>query len=384
MLIQNALSYNNKNEKFFRGDIRIENGVFAEIGENLTGEEVLNADGKMIVPGFIDIHTHGAAGYDFMSAKAEDYAEIEKYYLSHGVTAIFPTSASARGEDILGMIAEAGKAIKSSISKIVSGVHIEGPFINPAKAGAHDKKFIRGIDMDEIARITDAICGMGHGLKMRMTIAPDLDRASEAIQYLRGKGFTSSIGHTEADGETVKAAIEHGAVCCTHLFNAMPSIHHRAVGTPVHLLLEDIYVEIIADGVHLAPDIIKLVCRAKDYSKIILVSDSMEAAGLSDGLYGLGSSAVEVRDGKATVAGTDTIAGSTTNLYAEFLNFMKFTGIIPEKALCTVTKNPALAAGIYDKKGSVSVGKDADFIIADKNFGIKAVYVRGEEMYRNK
>lgn len=375
MIIKNALAYNSEDEKFFCGDIRIENGVFAEIGENLIDGEILDADGRYIFPGFIDIHTHGAVGYDFMNAKAGDYSEIEKYYLANGVTAIFPTSASARGEDILEMIAEAGKVSNSRIN--IPGVHIEGPFINPSKAGAHDKKLIRAIDMEEISGIADAVSS--NGLKMRMTVAPDLDRALEAIQYLNSRGFTSSIGHTEADGATVRAAMECGAVTCTHLFNAMPSIHHRTVGTPVHLLLEDIYVEIIADGIHLAPEIINLVCRVKDHRKIILVSDSMEAAGLSDGLYGLGISAVEVRNGKATVAGTDTIAGSTTNLHAEFLNLMKFTGMSPERALCTVTKNPALAAGIYDSKGSVSAGKDADFIVAGKDFGIEAVYVSGEK-----
>jgi N-acetylglucosamine-6-phosphate deacetylase len=185
------------------------------------------------------------------------------------------------------------------------------------------------------------------------------------------------MGHTEASLEIINKAIEYGANSFTHLFNAMTGIHHRDAGVAGNAINSRVYTELICDGIHVCPEVINLAARAKGLDKIIIVSDSLQAAGLPDGEYNLGHSPVTVINGKIVLKGTDTIAGSTANLWLELNNFIKFTGTSLENALPLVTKNPAECAGLYDKKGEIAAGKDADFIILE-NGKIKEVYVNGE------
>ena len=210
------------------------------------------------------------------------------------------------------------------------------------------------------------------------------DRTKNAIETAIKKGATVSLGHTEASGEVIKKVIELGANSFTHLFNAMSPIHHRNAGVAGNALVGNTYVEIICDGIHLCPEIVNLVYKAKGCEKIILVSDSMAASGLDEGEYNLGAArGVTVENGRAFIKnpdGSETIAGSTTNLYKELSNFMSFTHNSLEESLPTVTKNPAECVGIYAQKGSVETGKDADFIVLDKNNAIKEVYINGEKI----
>ncbi|MCL1857890.1 MAG: N-acetylglucosamine-6-phosphate deacetylase [Oscillospiraceae bacterium] len=378
MRIKNAEIYNSFRKCFIRADLEVENGKFAEILYTGSG------DGKSetrIVPGFIDIHTHGAAGVDMISSDCDKLIEMSGYYAKNGVTTVFPSTSSAKHEVIMKMIEQVKKAKnKSKIN--FEGIHLEGPYINKNKAGAHNLKLIKNPDLSELDDIISAVIDCG--LKLHITIAPELDGAYEFIETAIKKGATVSMGHTEASGEVIKKAVELGANSFTHLFNAMSPIHHRNAGVAGNALVGKTYVEVICDGIHLCPEVVNLVYKAKGCEKIILVSDSMAAAGLAEGEYNLGATrGVIVENGKAYIKnpdGTETIAGSTTNLYKELINFMKFTGKSLKDALLTITKNPAECVGIYNKKGSIETGKDADFIVLDKNNAIKEVYVNGEKI----
>ena len=376
MRIRNAEIYNSHRKCFIRADLEIENGKFAEI--LYTGK----ADGEVenrIIPGFIDIHSHGAVGVDMFTADCDQLVEMCAFYAKNGITTLFPTTMSEKHDKIMRMIEEVKKA-RDKVKINFEGIHIEGPYINKNKKGAHNPDLIKNPNMSELEEIMAAI--LDCGLKMHMTVAPELDGAFEFMEAAIKKGATISMGHTEASGEILKKAVELGARSYTHLFNGMAPMHHRDAGVAGNALIGSAYVEIICDGIHLCPEFVSLTEKAKGSDKIILVSDSMAAAGLPEGKYNLGTEkGVIVENGKAYIRrpdGTETIAGSTTNLYTELRNFMNFTGRSIQSSLLTVTKNPAECVGIFDRKGSIETGKDADFIILDTKNKIKEVYVNGE------
>lgn len=375
MHITNAKIYNSYKKSFIRADIVVEGGKFDEI--LYTGSSRGEAE-NIVVPGFVDIHSHGAAGVDMMSSGCEELVKMSGYYAENGVTTLFLTTSSAPHGSIMKMIEETKKA-KSRAKINFAGIHLEGPYINKNRAGAHVPKFIKDPDTGELGDIIAATIDCG--LKLHITVAPELSGAFEFIAAAQKKGATISLGHTEAGGEVIKKAAALGAKSFTHLFNAMSPIHHRDPGVAGLALAGDAYAELICDGIHLCPEVVRLVQKAKGCQKIILVSDSMSAAGLPEGRYSLGETdGVFVEAGRAFLKnadGTQTIAGSTSNLYKELTNFMEFTGRSLEESLLTVTKNPAECVGIYDKKGSIETGKDADFIIMDKQGAIKEVYVNG-------
>ena len=381
MRIKNAKIYNSYKKSFIRADLSIESGKFEEI--LYAGSRSGEAE-NIVVPGFIDIHSHGAAGVDMINSDCEELVKMSEYYAKNGVTTLFLTTSSATHDTVMKMIEETKKA-KEKAKINFAGIHLEGHYINKKRAGAHIPDLIKEPNLRELDDILSAT--LDCGLKLHITIAPELCGAYEFIAAAAKKGATISLGHTEADGETIKKALELGAKSFTHLFNAMSPIHHRDAGVAGHALAGDAYVELICDGIHLSPEVVRFTQKAKGGQRIILVSDSISAAGLPEGEYTLGAAkGVHVENGKAFLKnadGTQTIAGSTTNLYKELCNFMDFTGRSLEEALPTVTKNPAECVGIYDRKGSIETGKDADFVIMDKSDTIntiKEVYVKGERI----
>lgn len=373
--------YQTEEKRFVNADIKIEDGRFAAINYIDDGKaDEIDKTGEVIIPGFIDIHSHGAAGVDMFTSECGKLAEMSEFYARNGVTTLFPTSMSENHDNIMRMIEEVKKARKNAKINF-AGIHIEGPYINTNRRGVHDPNLIRSPKLNELDEIAAAV--LDCGLKLHITVAPEIEGAGEFILAAVQKGATITMGHTEADSETLGKAIGYGANSFTHLFNAMSPIHHRDAGVAGYALVKDTYVEIICDGIHLCPDVVNLVSKAKDDDRIIIVSDSMSAAGLPEGEYNLGTSRdVIVENGRAFIRnadGTETIAGSTANLCSELNNFMIFTGRDLAASLWTVTKNPASLVGIYDRKGEIAVGKDADFIVWDRNNNkIKSVYVGGK------
>ena len=378
MIIKNARVFRTDEKAFKTCDVLIESGRFAQIGiiENAGGENIIDCGGKYMIPGLVDIHTHGAIGIDMIFADTEKFIEISGHYAKHGVTTVFPTTMSTGHENIMKMIEAVKSARKSSELKIdFAGVHIEGPYINKNKAGAHALDKIKLPDMAEFDEMLDAT--VKSGLNAHITLAPELDGAIDCIKKAKENGASITMGHTEATPQEIDEAVKNGAVSYTHLFNAMTGIHHRDAGVAGHALLGDTFVEIICDGIHVCKEVVNLAYKIKGCDKIILVSDSMSAAGRPNGEYGFEGHMTVVKDGKVTLKGTDTIAGSTSNVYFELLNFMKFTGENIANALLTVTRNPCEAVGIYNKKGSIDISKDADFVILDEDYNIESVYVGG-------
>ena len=381
MIIKNAEIYDSCKRCFVTADLIIEDGKFTEI--LYTGENNKSAEANFrIIPGLVDIHSHGAFGVDMINSNCDKLVEMSGYYAKNGVTSLFITNGSEKHEVIMRMIEEVKKA-KSKAKINFEGIHVEGPYLSKNKRGAHPESLLKNPNLAELEDIMAAV--LDCGLKLHITVAPELDGAFEFISAATKKGATISMGHTEASGEVIKEAVKLGARSFTHLFNAMSPIHHRNAGVAGYALIGDnTYVEVICDGIHVCPEVVSLIEKAKNINKIILVSDSMSAAGLAEGTYNLGSArGVIVEKGRAVIKnpdGTETIAGSTTNIYNEFKNFMKFTGRSLEDALLTVTKNPAECVGIYERKGSVEVGKDADFVVIDKDgedLKIQEVYVGG-------
>lgn len=401
MIIQNGLIFR-KEGIFEKADIRISGDVIAQIGENLSAsypdEEILDAAGKYVVPGFVDIHTHGAVGHDFCTGNLEGLEAIAAYERSCGVTSFCPTSMTLPVEQLDRCFRVAGEAMKRQedergipgvsaqqradgvneqqgadgvsmhqneqdiqiISRSrarVLGIHMEGPFLAESRKGAQKWEDLRLPDI-EMLKWLNAACG---GNIRLVTMAPELPGAMETIRELAGE-TVFSLGHTDADYDTAKAAFEAGADHVTHLFNAMPGLHHREPNV-IGAALDDekVMVELICDGHHVHPAMVRNVFRMFGADRVILVSDSMEAAGMPDGIYQLGGQAVYKKDGAARLA-DGTLAGSAANLFECFLNALRF-GVPVEDALKAVTINPAKSIGLQHKVGVIEVGAYADLLV---------------------
>ena len=335
-------------------DFGVENGRFAFVGPtDRPGEDL---QGREVIPGLIDIHSHGCVGRDAMDGPAV-LNEMSRFYLRNGVTAWYPTTMSAPADVLAAVTAQ----LPACDGAVPLGFHVEGPFIDPAHKGAQAEAPIRA------ARLADAALWHNVGL---MTVAPEFPGVTEAIS---GWPFRVCLGHTGCDYETALAAFSAGAVCVTHLFNAMPALHHRAPGLIGAAVQAGAYVQVIADGLHLHPATVLLAYRLFGPDRMILISDSMRAAGLNDGVYDLGGQAVTVRAGKATLA-DGTLAGSTATVLACVKNCIAF-GIPKADALRMATATPAAMMGL--NKGTIAPGKDADFVVMDQTFTPVAAAVGG-------
>jgi len=370
MRISNAEIYNSHRKCFIRADLNIEDGKFSEI--LYTGSGDGEAD-KRIIPGFIDIHSHGAVGVDIFTAGSDKLIEMSNFYAKNGITTLFPASISETHENIMRMIEEVKKAkTKSKIN--FEGIHIEGPYINKKKAGAHSLDMIKDPDLSELDDIMSAV--LDCGLKLHITIAPELGGAFEFIETAIKKGATISLGHTEADGETVRKAWELGANSFTHLFNAMPQIHHRDPGTVTYALVGNTYVEVICDGIHLHPAMIRAMFKLFGAQRICLISDSVACAGLEDGQYMLAGQDITVSNGKATLA-DGTIAGSSINLLTALRRAHSF-GIPLADAVTACTKTPALSVGLGNAAGAIEDKLYGDCLVLEKDLTLRHVIKGGE------
>lgn len=338
--------------------------------------KTIDAAGAYVLPGFIDLHTHGRMGIDIMEADTSEMNALALEYAKTGVTTMYPTVMTAP----LDKIYRAIDTIKSAAGGAkFAGIHVEGPYIDKEKRGCHTESFIREPHFDEISQIIERIAP----LHAHFTIAPEHDDKGEGvINKIVRSGGSVGIGHTGADAETVRRALADGAVSFTHTFNAMSEFRHREPGASGMALATPAFAEFICDGIHLAPETVEAAYNAKLRfgDKFVLITDSIPAAGLPDGDYDMNGIPFTLR-GKKACTSAGTIVGSALDIPTAILNLMRFCDIPLEKALLCATKAPAEMAGIYDKTGSLDIGKSADIVICDERLGIQKVIVSGNIVY---
>lgn len=357
MLIKNAKAYINGSFQE-QTDLRIIDGKIAEIGSGLAAEaeEVIDLQGDVLLPGFVDVHIHAFKGMDTMNGE-EAVRHMSRELKKFGVGAFLPTTMSASPEETVKALAGI-KAVMDNPETdgaIVLGAHMEAPFLQGAKAGAQLKQYF--VDPNEENWKT--YTGGYESIVRLITMAPEKEGALDFIKKLTDSGITVSIGHTSSNAETVHAAADHGASHSTHTFNAQTPLNHREPGVPGAVLVDDrIAAEFISDGIHLHPDIVRLIMRAKGQKLAVAITDAMEAAGMPDGKYQLGGQDVFVKDGAARLA-DGTLAGSTLTMVRAFQNLMKF-GATPEAAAAMTTSTPAESIG-NKEVGVIKVGSPAIF-----------------------
>jgi len=375
-------------EEIRNGVVLIEGHRVAKVGPRdqvkiPSGATVVDNQDRIVVPGFIDMHIHGAAGHDLMEATPEAVSAVATYLARHGTTSFLATTVTASLERTLHAAKGVGEIIRSSQSshgvsdKIAGaqpvGIHFEGPFLNIKKRGAHPASQIQKPSSETTARMLDTAGGTARVL----TLAPELDGALAVLEYARSRGLRIGIGHSNATCEEAERAIAAGATHAVHVYNAMRPFQHRDSGIIGAVLTDDrVSAELICDGVHVEPTAIRLLVKAKGVEKVILVSDSLSGAGMPDGNYRLGNFTVHVAGGVSrTVEGN--LAGSTLTLDAAVRNLSTFTGLSYAACLPCATFNPARILGIEKQKGVIAPGADADLAILDQNYCVTQTYVRG-------
>ena len=329
-------------------------------------EKVIDAEGLLVLPGLVDIHSHGAAGEDFSDGNPEGLKKILQYEKRCGITSYCPTSMTFPKERLRQIFASIKGAQTEEEAKVV-GINMEGPFLDPAKKGAHVEEWIAAPDAAFVRELNQDV----DGLVRLVTLAPNMDGAEEFIKEMHEE-VCISLGHTAADYDCASRAMKLGAHHVTHLYNAMQPFGHRAPGL-IGAAMDDpeCMVEMICDGYHIHPSAIRAAFRMFGPERVILISDSMRATGMKNGTYELGGQEVTVKDRKAVLK-DGTLAGSATNLYGCMCKAVEF-GIPLEQAIMAATANPARSIGIFDQVGSIRIGKQADLLLVSKNLELKRV-----------
>lgn len=372
MLLKNA-SVLDERFQFVEADVLIENGLITMVGKDLgAAEEAHELGGLLLLPGLVDIHIHGCAGFDTCDATREALAGISAQLLRQGVTAFCPTTMTISPEGIQASLRNVKDCMdRPPAGAEILGVNMEGPYIAASRKGAQKADFVRRPDWEGFQRLFE---GSGGIIKI-VDIAPECD--VEGFIEKAAKLCRVSIAHTDADYETAKSAFRRGVSHVTHLFNAMPGFNHREPGT-VGAVFDDgqVMAELICDGFHIHPAALCIAFRLLGPDRVVVVSDAMRAAGLADGSYELGGQLVEVINGQARLS-DGTIAGSTTNLLEEVRRLVSF-GIPLAQAVRAASLNPARAVGEDARLGSIAAGKCADLIILDPALELKGVIKGGE------
>lgn len=377
-LIRNANIYDSGSRSFFAGDVLAEGGRFAAVGTvpDVSADiSAVDAGGCYLVPGLVDVHTHGRAGGDFVSAGTEKLREMARSYLRSGVTSVMPTLASAPLEDLYAAADRINSVRDTTGGARFVGTHLEGRYLNPAKRGAHAPELLRMPDAGELKGLMERMC-----LPCHISAALELDTDGSFAKAATDFGATLSLGHTAATYDEACRAFRNGATAVTHLYNCMPPIHHREGGAAVAAMTEDVFCELIVDGFHISPPVVKMTYRLTAPDRLVLITDSMEATDCPDGEYSIAGMPVTVKDGKA-VTHDGAIAGSTLSLFDGVKNLMRFAGISFADALYCATAAPAKEIAVYDTLGSVEPGKLADFLLIDSHtLHIEGVYLGGNRV----
>jgi len=369
------------------GWVEVDAGTIIAVGEGVPARVTRDFGDAVIVSGFVDAHVHGGGGGSYPEATREAALTARDAHLAKGTTTTMASLVSATPEGLLEQVTALAPLVAAGVLR---GIHLEGPWIAPGRKGAHDPAALREPSSREIDTLLEA----GDGAIRMVTIAPELPGALAEIERFVAAGVVVAIGHTDADFDTTKRAIDAGATVATHLFNAMPALMHRAPG-PVLALMQDerVTLELVADGVHLHPEVVAMVERFAGAERVMFVTDAMAAAGCADGEYRLGSLDVTVAGGVARIAGTDTIAGSTATMHQLF----KERAILAPAADDSATTDPthsntrdaALLAAVrmsattparamgWSDVGDIAVGKQADLVVLSPELEVREVVHAG-------
>lgn len=369
--IKNARVYRTEQRDFIPATVVVEEGKIKSIlaPDACTCDmTVVDGTGKLLVPGLVDTHTHGRIGYDFDSATVAQMKDMRHSYAVDGTTTVFPTIASAP-------LAQIEQAIDNVKEAGYDCIHLEGRYLNCKRRGAHRADLLFPLDVNEFSALLDRM----EGLTVHISCAAELEGGEAFVKTAVSRGATVSLGHTDATYEEALEAISWGVNSFTHTFNAMRPIHHREPGPVVAALAtEGVYAEVIADGFHLNPAIVKLAYLAKRPAHLTLITDSMSATRCADGEYAIAGEKVYVVDGKA-INEEGNISGSTITLYQAVRNLMKFAGVSYAEALPYATIVPATEVGIDSVTGSIAEGKRADLLLVDaESYDITNVWQAGE------
>lgn len=385
LLIDNARLYTHVDTGNF-GWLFVEGGRISALGPGKAPQRFLDictpkidAGGGALLPGFIDLHVHGAMGHDTMDASPDGLQQMARFYASHGVTAFLATTWTATREHILKAlwaVAETVGAIPGGATLL--GAHLEGPYLNPAKCGAQNVQWIRRASKEEALQFLDT------GVVRLVALAPEFPENLWLIDECAQRGIRVAAGHTMAGLEEMRLAVEHGLRQVTHCFNGMLGFGHREIGTVgAALVLPEIVCELIADNIHVHPAAQKILVDVKGTEGVILITDAIRGAGLPDGEYPMDERKVTIRAGAVRLP-DGSLAGSVLTLERGLQNICRASGRPLEEAWRMSSLNAARAIGIHQRKGSLEVGKDADLVLLDDDFNVVLTVVEGNVVFENK
>ncbi|CAJ1316249.1 N-acetylglucosamine-6-phosphate deacetylase [Paenibacillus nuruki] len=355
--------------------VGIEQGIIVKIDADpiSTYEEYQQIDckGQRLIPGMIDVHIHGANGFDMMDGREESIQEVSRTCASTGCTSFLATSVSSTIEDLLAMIHSVKRVVGHEVGAKIAGIHLEGPYLNPIRKGMQNEKYLRHPDIEEMKMIFKE----ADSLIQMVTIAPELPGGMELISFLKEQGVIISIAHSDATYEEAKKAFKAGASHVTHCFNGMRPIHHRDPGIVVAAFEEEhVSLQAIVDHIHLHPAIIRLMHRSKGPEGMVLITDALQAMGMGDGDYLFGGHHVTVTDGVARLH-DGTLASSTVTMN-EALRYTVETGISLTDAVQMASTTPARILDLQ-QKGAIAVGMDADLVLLDDTFQVQWTMISG-------
>ncbi|QHT61430.1 N-acetylglucosamine-6-phosphate deacetylase [Paenibacillus lycopersici] len=334
-----------------------------------------DAGGRLLLPGFIDVHIHGGGGCNVMSGTYAELDGVSRFHAAHGTTAFLATTTTAPLAEIEQALRASADAMNQGVTGAgLIGIHLEGPYLSERRRGAQSKADLRIPTEAEIKRLIDAAAG-----QIRIaTVAPEIDGGMAAVRQFAAGGITVSAGHSDATFEQMRDAVGAGISHTTHHFNGMSPLHHREPGVAgAGLLLSELTTELICDGIHVHPAAVKLLFETKGAMNVCLITDAVTCAGLPDGDYG----GVTMHEGQIYLKDGSSLAGSALTTIQALRNAIRFTGYSLERLLPSITEVPARQAGVSDRKGSLETGKDADFVLVDRELDLYETIVGGRSVY---
>lgn len=384
--IINNLMVHSEKETYKNGYIKVVDGKIAEVGpasqykQDDDAKVITLSPDYQVIPGAIDIHIHGASNSDAMDATHDALSTMAKTLPKEGTTSFLATTMTQSTQAIESALLNAGKYIENQTQENaeIVGVHLEGPFISPARKGAQPEDYIVDPDVTLFKRWQE----MAENQIKLVTLAPEQPNGLDLAAHLRGTGVVASIGHSDATYDQIDEAIQAGTTHVTHLYNGMRGLHHREPGVlGAAYLRDELYVELIADGIHCRPEMIKLAYDQITSERMILITDSLRAKWLEKGTYDLGGQPVNVDETKATLS-DGTLAGSILKMNDAIKNTMEYTGCSMIDIIKMTAENPAKQLRIFDRKGSIKVGKDADLVILNDRLDVEMTFCRGNLAFK--